>query len=53
MENVVNNVFEDLYIKHSNCFSKKLNEAKDNPILNYLINKKENLDLKIYNDIIF
>ena len=52
MEKVVNVVFEDLYIKHSNCFSKKLNEAKDNPILNYLLNKKEVLDFKICDDII-
>ena len=52
MENVVNIVFEDLYKKHADNFSKKINELKENPILNYLINKKTNLDLKICDDII-
>ena len=52
MEKVVNVVFEDLYKKHSDNFSKKINEAKENPILKYLIDKKTNLDLKICDDII-
>jgi len=52
MEKVVNVVFEDLYKKHPNNFSKTLNEAKENPILNYLLNKKEVLDFKICDDII-
>ena len=52
MEKVVNTVFEDLYKKYPNSFSKTLNDPKENPILNYLIEKKENLDLKICDDII-
>ena len=51
MEEVVKNVFEDLFKNHSNAFSKVINEPKENPILNYLLNKKE-LDLKICDDII-
>ena len=51
MEEVVKKVFEDLFKNHSNAFSKVINEPKENPILNYLLNKKE-LDLKICDDII-
>ena len=51
MEKVVKNVFEDLFQNHSNSFSKKINAPKENPILNYLLNKKE-IDSKICDDII-
>ena len=50
-DEVVKNVFEDLFKKHSNCFLKVINEPNENPILNYLLNKRD-LDVKICDDII-
>ena len=43
-EEVVNLVFEDLYKKYGGVFYKNINEPKENPILNYLLNKNEITD---------
>ena len=51
IKNVVDIVFNNLFVKYGKNFSKIIQEPIENPILNYLLNKRE-LDLKICDDII-
>jgi len=50
-ENVVNVVFENIYKKYGKILKKNINEPKENPILSYLLEKRE-LNDKICDDII-